>query len=85
MLSLYFAVGKFVSENSREGTWGTSAIDTISAQLRREMPGLRGFSASNIKNMRQFFEEWNPILNRQPTAGELENAENAQNINFRAR
>ncbi|SHK84738.1 hypothetical protein SAMN05720468_10812 [Fibrobacter sp. UWEL] len=28
--------------------------------------------------MRQFFEEWNPILNRQPTAGELENAKNAQ-------
>lgn len=26
MLSLYYAVGKFVSENSREGTWGTGGL-----------------------------------------------------------
>ena len=41
MLSLYYAVGKFVSENSREGTWGKGAIDTISAQLRREIVSRR--------------------------------------------
>ena len=76
MLSLYYAVGKFVSENSREGTWGTGAIGTISAQLQREMPGLRGFSPTSIKKMRQFYEEWNCFLNRPPTAGELENVEN---------
>ena len=39
---------------------------------------MRGFSASNIKNMRQFFEQWTPVLNRQPMAGELENAENSE-------
>lgn len=72
MLSLYYAIGQFVSSNSREGTWGTGAIETISAQLRREMPGLRGFSASNIKNMRQFFEAWTTVLNRQPMAGDLD-------------
>ena len=76
MLSLYYAVGKFVSENSREGTWGTGAIGAISAQLQREMPGLRGFSPTSIKKMRQFYEEWNGFLNRPPTAGELENIEN---------
>ena len=76
MLSLYYAVGKFVSENSRKGTWGTGAIGTISAQLKREMPGLRGFSPTSIKKMRQFYEEWNCFLNRPPTAGELENVEN---------
>ena len=34
------------------------------------MPGLRGFSATNIKNMRSFYEEWTPFINRQPTADE---------------
>lgn len=76
MLSLYYAIGRFVSENSREGTWGTSAIDNISAQLRQELPGLRGFSASNIKKMRLFYEYWQPALIRSPTANDLENAEN---------
>lgn len=80
MLSLYYAVGQFVSANSREGTWGTGAIDTISAQLRREMPGLRGFSATSIKYMRIFFEQWNAVLNRQPLADDFENAENGSKM-----
>ena len=43
MLSLYYAIGGYVSANSREGTWGTGAIEEISARLREELPGLRGF------------------------------------------
>lgn len=62
MLSLYFTIGGYVSCNSREGTWGTGAIDEISARLREELPGLRGFSSGNIKLMRQFFEAWQPYL-----------------------
>ena len=62
MLSLYYSIGGYVSGNSRTGTWGTGAIDEISARLREELPGLRGFSARNIKLMRQFYEAWQPCL-----------------------
>lgn len=62
MLSLYYGIGGYVSANSREGTWGTGAIEEISSRLREELPGLRGFSAGNIKFMRQFFEAWQPYL-----------------------
>jgi hypothetical protein len=44
LLSLYYGIGKSISENSRNHFWGTNAIETISAQLQQEMPGLRGFS-----------------------------------------
>ena len=71
-LSLYFGVGLYVSANSREGTWGTGAIDDISKQLHKELPGLRGFSAKNIRNMRQFAEYWQPFLFRSPSASKLE-------------
>ena len=72
LLSLYYGIGKYVSENSRKGTWGTSTIETISEKLQHELPGLRGFSASNIKNMRMFYEEWEKLYsNRQPVAGDL--------------
>ena len=71
-LSLYFGVGLYVSANSREGTWGTGAIYTISEQLHRELPGLRGFSVQNIRNMRQFVEFWQPYLIRSPLASELD-------------
>lgn len=60
-LALYYGIGRYVSANSRKKNWGTGAIETISEQLRKELPGLRGFSARNIKNMRTFFEEWRMI------------------------
>ena len=71
-LSLYFGVGLYVSANSRNGQWGTGAIKTISEQLRRELPGLRGFSEESIKKMRTFAEYWHHYLNRSPTATDLE-------------
>lgn len=61
MLKLYFAIGGYVSTNSRNGHWGTGAIDEISTILQKELPGLRGFSAQNMRNMRQFYEEWAPL------------------------
>ena len=55
-LSLYYGIGRYVSENSRKGFWGKGAIEAISQQLQKVLPGLRGFSAANIKFMRQFYE-----------------------------
>ena len=63
-LSLYFGVGRYVSKNTRSGKWGTGAIDTISGQLKKELPGLRGFSERNLRNMRQFFENWEAELSK---------------------
>ena len=57
-LQLYFAVGGYVSANTRNGTWGTNALKTISEQLRKELPGLRGFSTTSLKYMRILFEAW---------------------------
>ncbi len=57
-LKLYFYVGGYISKKTRSAKWGTGAIDALSERLQVELPGLRGFSASSIKYMRQFFEEW---------------------------
>lgn len=57
-LAVYFGIGKYVSLNSRQGTWGTGALAAISERLRKIMPGLRGFSANSLKNMRKFYENW---------------------------
>ena len=57
-LATYFAIGKYISLNSRQGFWGKGAIETISEQLRRELPGLRGYAPTQMKNMRKFYEKW---------------------------
>jgi len=61
-LNLYFSIGGYISINTRSGTWGSGAIEAISQQLQAELPGLRGYSPSNMKNMRQFYEEWVEVL-----------------------
>lgn len=78
MLALYYGVGKYVSDNTRNGCWGTGAIETISEQLRRELPGLRGFSPTSIKKMRIFYEQWCDFINRPPMADDLQSAENQE-------
>ena len=57
-LLVYFSIGKYISANTRNGVWGTGALNTISEQLRRELPGLRGFSETQMKEMRLFYEGW---------------------------
>lgn len=57
-LAVYFGIGKYISSHTRKGVWGTGALETISQQLRKELPGLRGFSATQLREMRLFYEEW---------------------------
>jgi predicted nuclease of restriction endonuclease-like (RecB) superfamily len=90
MLSLYFGIGEYISKNSREGFWGTNAIEVIAQQLQNELPGLRGFSATSLKKMRTFYDEWKSILsnrplttdvNRQLSIGDLQKQNNQEITN----
>lgn len=76
-LALYYGVGRYISQNSRNNFWGTGAIEAISKKLRRDLPGLRGFSATNLKYMRIFYEGWQLLDgNSSVTTDELEKSDN---------
>ena len=45
-------------QKKEKKTGGTSVLETISSQLRKKLPGLRGFSATSLKKMRLFYENW---------------------------
>ena len=57
-LALYYGIGRFVSMNTRNKNWGKGFIEAVSEQLRKELPGFRGFSAASLRKMRTFYEEW---------------------------
>ena len=57
-LILYYGIGRYLSSKKGKKTWGTSVLESISSQLRKELPGLRGFSATSLKKMRLFYENW---------------------------
>ena len=90
-LKLYFYVGGYVSKKTRTAKWGSGAIDALSNRLQVELPGWRGFSASNIKDMRIFFEAWTKWFEirhlasddfRQLTIDELTDAESTHQKGF---
>ncbi len=75
VLALYYAVGKYISLNSRNASYGSSALRVISDQLQQEIPGLKGFSESSLKRMRKFYEDWSELIeNRPPVADDLNTA-----------
>ena len=79
-LLLYWEIGKAVSEKIDNGGWGKSIVEKLSNDLRTELPGIRGFSARNIWNMKRFFEFYAKLgfkcliidLNSATTVAELE-------------
>lgn len=62
MLALYFSVGKLISDKTQQEAWGSSVLERLSQDLQNELPGLKGFSATNLKRMRLFHEEWNSSI-----------------------
>lgn len=68
VITLYYNIGEYISIRSRKGHWGSGAIKTLSTLLRQELPGLRGFSETAIKDMRIFFEEWQPVFSNRQSA-----------------
>ena len=71
-LALYYGIGKFISLNTRNKNWGSGAIKSISDHLKFELPGLRGFSETNLKNMRSFYESWKELeVNIEDTPGKM--------------
>lgn len=85
-LALYYGVGRYISANTRNRNWGVGMIKTISQRLRNELPGLRGFGETNLKNMRTFYEAWNCIESNSSVATDelkrISSVTNNSNIHF---
>ncbi len=61
LLWLYWRTGRTLSQQVEAQRWGAKVVQTLSNDLQRAFPGLRGFSFRNLKNMRQFAEEYRDL------------------------
>lgn len=76
-LLLYLRIGKMIHEKIEKANWGAKILDKISVDLQQELPGIRGFSAVNLKRMRVFFREWQPYLQiSSALPNQIQNTEN---------
>lgn len=78
-LILYYGIGRYLSSKKGKETWGTSVLETISSQLRKGHPGLRGFSASSLKNMRQFYDNWAFLVDSNSTDASVDFVSDSSN------
>ncbi len=75
-LALYYGIGRYLSLHTRKGVWGQGALKSISEQLQKELPGLRGFSETQMKKMRTFYEQWSALdTNSSVVTDELQGVE----------
>ena len=69
LLTLYWNIGKTVSEQANKANWGAKIIEKLASDLRSEFPDMKGFSFRNVKYMRQFAEIYSDIqFGQQPVA-----------------
>jgi predicted nuclease of restriction endonuclease-like (RecB) superfamily len=70
-VSLYWEIGKSVSEQMQDQGWGKSIVEQLSKDLQREFPGIKGFSARNLWNMKSFYEFYTKNEKLQPLVAEI--------------
>lgn len=71
LVQLYFVLGAAISKKVKEAQWGDKVLESISGELQKELKGLRGFSAQNLKKMKLFYEAYPEMLGACPLLEEL--------------
>ena len=71
LVTLYWDIGRMIIERQAGNTWGRSVVERLAADLRLEFPGVQGFSARNIWNMRKFHIHYGKNQKLQPMVAEI--------------
>ena len=58
LVYLYWELGKRIHHQIEQNGWGRGTVTELAGFLSTRSSGIRGFSASNLWRMRQFYETW---------------------------
>lgn len=75
-VNLYRNIGKSVSEKVKQEQRGKSVVEQLSKDLQSEFPGIRGFSASNLWRMKNFYDVYAQNTKLAPVAREIGRVQN---------
>jgi hypothetical protein len=59
LINMYCDIGEYISRHVSDDGWGKSVVKDFSDFIQSRYVGIRGFSASNIWRMKQFYETYN--------------------------
>ena len=72
LLEFYWDLGEQIVEKQQEYKWGSGFLEKLSRDLSAEFPDVKGFSYTNVKNIRQWFVFWQQLV------GELKSTKSQQ-------
>jgi predicted nuclease of restriction endonuclease-like (RecB) superfamily len=58
MIMLYWQIGRDILDRQTKHGWGAKIVNQLSKDLKREFPGMTGFSPSNLNYMLSFARAW---------------------------
>ena len=58
LVELYLHIGKSIYEKIEISKWGESIVETLSKDLQKEFPDMKGFSVQNLWRMKQLYETY---------------------------
>ena len=76
LIQLYWYLGNQITEKQKDSSWGSGFIDQFSKDLKKEFPGIAGFSPKNLRYCRAFYCFYADIEKWQHAVAKLEKASN---------
>lgn len=70
MLRFYFSLGADIVNKKAESRWGDGFFKNLSKDLQNELPGVRGFSETNLRYSKYFYLLYNQTLTIHPQVGD---------------
>src|SRR3989338_5279476 len=58
LITLYWEVGKYISEKIKRADWGEGIIDNLAEYISQKNPETKGFTRRGLFRMRQFYETY---------------------------
>lgn len=83
LIEMYWELGKEINVRSFENEYGTGFFKKLSQDLKREFPEIKGFSESNLKYCKRFYQFYSQNIEiRQQLVDEFKNGQDLQNVSL---
>lgn len=69
LIHLYWDIGEQITKLQAESHYGDGIISKLAIDLKSEFPDMGGFSLSNLKYCKKFYQFWNAAEKSQQTVG----------------
>lgn len=68
LLEYYWSIGRDIAQKQYANSYGSAFYETLSRDLRNELPDAKGFSENNIRYMYRFYQLYSQLIENRPQA-----------------